>query len=363
MAYGGTFYIVYTVSMQDLILNCVALEIILNIDELVFEVLAPRSVRTLVDALAPLQLNESSASRMSVVETIVALTFLISGLAAVSASILSGFVHDLEGLQNILCGGNLELVFRADEAGAVWGSLLPSAPKRIELSDRQADVFGYASSDVREGLDIEDWNPNVYPLIANVFPAHRMMELISLQDADFNIEIEDDSPYKPHIHILRSLLQDPLANCSTWAEKQAQLQYDDSVFDDSAEDMTQRLSAAASQAAARICQRSSGCFSPLTGWLLPVTENCPVSAYSTSSFQHELRQLPCNDNIQAGSWTQAPGSAGIGDIEGYMTCQEFLDDHPDGNYCTDTKLPAVCPVTCGCSEAAASKFCPPSCWK
>lgn len=53
LALCGSLYIIYTVSLQDLLLNCSALCIVVDLDELIFEAFAPSRTRALLTHLKP----------------------------------------------------------------------------------------------------------------------------------------------------------------------------------------------------------------------------------------------------------------------------------------------------------------------
>ncbi|CAK0861782.1 unnamed protein product [Prorocentrum cordatum] len=63
LAVCGTLYLAATLSLGDLLLNALALEIVLSLDELTFDVLAPRSVRLLLSSMAPLAKPRSRSWR------------------------------------------------------------------------------------------------------------------------------------------------------------------------------------------------------------------------------------------------------------------------------------------------------------
>ena len=55
LLYYGSLFLVYTISLGDLLLNAVALEIILTMDELLYELLAPGRVKRLIAGALPLK--------------------------------------------------------------------------------------------------------------------------------------------------------------------------------------------------------------------------------------------------------------------------------------------------------------------
>ena len=48
LTYQGTQYLVYTIAVEELLLNAVALEFVLSLDEMLFEVFSPTHLLALV---------------------------------------------------------------------------------------------------------------------------------------------------------------------------------------------------------------------------------------------------------------------------------------------------------------------------
>ena len=56
LLFAGVKYLALTLSIEDIFLNAVALEFIINVDELIFQVLLPAKTRTFIMRIAPLKL-------------------------------------------------------------------------------------------------------------------------------------------------------------------------------------------------------------------------------------------------------------------------------------------------------------------
>ena len=61
LIYGGTTFLVYTIQIEDLVLNAVALELIRNLDDLLFGALATAEVRHLISRLEGLPMKSLPA--------------------------------------------------------------------------------------------------------------------------------------------------------------------------------------------------------------------------------------------------------------------------------------------------------------
>ena len=58
---AGMLFLVVTISIEDILLTAVALEFVLNVDELLFTSLAPMKTRKMILMLKPIRLNRSRA--------------------------------------------------------------------------------------------------------------------------------------------------------------------------------------------------------------------------------------------------------------------------------------------------------------
>lgn len=75
LGYVGTRFLVYTRSLEDLILNAVALEFILNIDELIYAALAPARTKCLIALTKPISFKGRSALKVGGLGTYAMVTF------------------------------------------------------------------------------------------------------------------------------------------------------------------------------------------------------------------------------------------------------------------------------------------------
>ena len=110
----GTFFLVYTISVAELILNAVALGIILDIDDLLFDPLATTPGRHLVKQRDPLhmppvpRIRGPDAKSMFMSIAIPAITLLVY------FAMLNPFVATLESVKGAMCGGNQNFVWALD---------------------------------------------------------------------------------------------------------------------------------------------------------------------------------------------------------------------------------------------------------
>merc|ERR1712093_775913 len=74
---SGTFYIIATLQLRDLLLNCSALLIVLDLDELIFAALAPRKGWHLINSLKPLRRPKAASFKSMNCSPIVFLTAIV----------------------------------------------------------------------------------------------------------------------------------------------------------------------------------------------------------------------------------------------------------------------------------------------
>ncbi|CAJ1371006.1 unnamed protein product [Effrenium voratum] len=117
LIYVGTVFLVYTVSVTDLILNAVALGIILEIDDLIFDALATTPGRHLVHHLEPLPMPSFPRWRGADVKSL-SMSLLIPGLVClVYFTMLALMVENLREVAEQLCGGTHNFVWSVDKRG------------------------------------------------------------------------------------------------------------------------------------------------------------------------------------------------------------------------------------------------------
>eukprot|EP00434_Breviolum_minutum_P027839 symbB.v1.2.024625.t1/scaffold2345.1/size81736/2 len=119
LIYVGTFFLVYTVNVTELILNAVALGIILDIDDLLFDALATTPGRHLVHQLDPLPMPAFPRFRGADAKS-TTMTFLIPGLTClIYFQMVSPFVDMLTSVEKSFCGGNQAFVWSVDKRQVV----------------------------------------------------------------------------------------------------------------------------------------------------------------------------------------------------------------------------------------------------
>ena len=111
----GTTFLIYTVNVTELILNAVALGIILDIDDLLFDALATTPGRHLVHQLDPLPMPSMPRIRGADAKSVFMSIFIPGLTILVYYLMLEPFVGTLTGVKTAMCGGNQNFVWSTDK--------------------------------------------------------------------------------------------------------------------------------------------------------------------------------------------------------------------------------------------------------
>jgi hypothetical protein len=99
----GTSFILHTVSMQNIVLNYVALATVLDIDKLLYESLAPVQARKLINRVRSVPLRPLGKFLNCDIIAILAPICLLTAIILVAIISLVPFVDDLQNTHDILC--------------------------------------------------------------------------------------------------------------------------------------------------------------------------------------------------------------------------------------------------------------------
>lgn len=212
LVFVGTFFLVYTVSVTELILNAVALGIILDIDDLLFDALATTPGRHLVHQLDALPMPSLPRIRGADAKSV----FMSIGIPfltiVVYFSMLEPFVGTLQSVSTAMCGGNLGFIWQVDKRRVVLmapttgdGWEEQDATKIYAVEEGERIGYGLNQNDAKYGLWMNDVD-----LLSD-------LTLLSLADSIdlFNSDCGDSGDGGPMLHYLRFFLQnDSLQGCA-----------------------------------------------------------------------------------------------------------------------------------------------------
>jgi hypothetical protein len=128
LAYAGVTWLGNTVSVTDLVLNAVALEFVLCVDEIIFEALAPRRIRKLISSLEETPLSFPARKSWSGMDLKAILCCVAVGTFALSSLffIILPFEHRLKLADDALCAGELNFVYAVNAGGVPsWAKSQP----------------------------------------------------------------------------------------------------------------------------------------------------------------------------------------------------------------------------------------------
>ena len=121
LTFQGTQYLVYTIAIEELLLNAVALEFVISLDELVFESLAPAHAKRLVSRTLGFKVSTKEYKGMDSQALLSFVLIVVQMLWAVS-NYMSPQLTVLEGVKAAICSGDRDFVFAIDGMGTVvWG--------------------------------------------------------------------------------------------------------------------------------------------------------------------------------------------------------------------------------------------------
>ena len=149
LTYQGTQYLVYTIAIDELLLNAVALEFVITLDELIFEALAPDHAKRAVERTRGFTLPKTRYKGMDW-GAILSFTLVAVQLTWAYSTYLSPQLDILEGIKDAVCAGDRDFVFAIDGMGTVtWGypptvtnlGDLSASPGFVPWPNKAGEVF------------------------------------------------------------------------------------------------------------------------------------------------------------------------------------------------------------------------------
>lgn len=393
----GSLYILYTLSLQDLIMNCSALTIVLDVDELWFGALVPRSGKLLMSSLKPLPRVKPYTFRglAWTAPTLLACLLVCGGLCwSTSASV----IDILETTRNEICGGNLNFVAVSDKAGAVAAGSWAAPALDYEST--------YHWRAMRQLIDNEDGslveasigsaNASMTATVSGMAAAQLSLEETGARDVVavmslWNTRCDDLLPvtkqiqkhgaamaYATHfMSILRDVIDDP------------NLVFDESTSCSIVADFCSQDNPKGVRAR-QICPSTCGCDDPSSGLVLYSRNGCPPECINKPAYKAALSSRTCTD-LSTSSEYWAKYLRGLTDLQTSYPGTKTTDfaaarkrirtqgcgmvKQPSGFVLAGTAWPDLCavsagflkpftyacPVACKCKNSPEQFLCPTSC--
>eukprot|EP00930_Biecheleria_cincta_P025370 TRINITY_DN18073_c0_g1_i1.p1 TRINITY_DN18073_c0_g1~~TRINITY_DN18073_c0_g1_i1.p1 ORF type:complete len:742 (+),score=87.44 TRINITY_DN18073_c0_g1_i1:67-2292(+) len=158
--FAGIFFLAITADLNELMLNAIALNFVLNIDEVLFQIMIPRRTQTLLANLQPIKMEHGAFEkkvRMGWVPCLARLVILSALIIAVNTQLVDPFFDRIRAAMSILCDGNLDFVYATDPI-TQGVKIIQTSNSQRTLSNAQRAVLQYAlpegiSPDVCEGCE------------------------------------------------------------------------------------------------------------------------------------------------------------------------------------------------------------------
>jgi len=377
----GTIYLVRTTSVSELLLNAIALEVVLNVDEMLFGALAPSCVRKLIGGLKPLSApHPSKPWRGADKLTVAWLVMLLASVAAVAATGISGLMDEQRQVYHEMCEGATNFVYGINPVELVLtaNTTAGTTPQGTDIPHQLA---------IRERIR---GRPEGLVRMDSEFPSitlfHKFIDL-SVGETVSSIGVAFGASCTDLISSIGFL--------------QRQMQY----INPSGSCSGLRHLCSSAVWVRAFCPRTCGCDNPLSGLLLAGSEEgCPAGCASTAAHAEALAAAPCAEQSAHSlrstahwlSWAEqfeahqeAMGHAPPPGFDSWrgpfldLGCQfipwyiDWYQRHQGaiGQPCTGDwesfgfphlrSLAPVCPMTCGCNNSnvveTVRRECPLNC--
>ncbi|CAJ1448968.1 unnamed protein product, partial [Effrenium voratum] len=146
LLYAGILWLASTTSIADLILNCVALEVIFEVDALLFAALMPMETRFSLRKLKPMRISYTRAR--SQLEALLGVVVLVATLFVAYTHLVAPLEQTMLEVKHELCGGNAAFVVSYSEDTQVARGVVTTPSRDLDLRTvSQTVVDDYKFSD------------------------------------------------------------------------------------------------------------------------------------------------------------------------------------------------------------------------
>jgi len=157
----GTQFLVYTISISDLLLNAVALEFVISMDELLFVSLAPARPKRILANMAGFTLKPAKTWQGMDFRTMVTFLTVCGCLGFTANKFITDQLTILYDVKAAICAGDQDFVYTLDGVGSIsWG--FPESANRDPPSD-----WPYAEWQTKEYDDNLPFQSHVLEAVLN----------------------------------------------------------------------------------------------------------------------------------------------------------------------------------------------------
>eukprot|EP00927_Polykrikos_kofoidii_P003832 TRINITY_DN1153_c0_g1_i7.p1 TRINITY_DN1153_c0_g1~~TRINITY_DN1153_c0_g1_i7.p1 ORF type:complete len:806 (-),score=80.16 TRINITY_DN1153_c0_g1_i7:42-2459(-) len=375
LGYWGSLWLVYTITLPELLLNAVALQFVLDLDEYLFAALAPWSIKKLVSSMRPLRAPKLMYKGIDC-RTICSLLLLLLFSVLVVVCFLVPFQTNLHELELATCGGTRSFIFR---------KVPPGVPVTYETFEDETvlNPTGHAlpsagDYDASEENNLTGW------LLEQIIVDRTKLPKVSLTASEYSTTRFSFSDWSTATVEKASRYYNPFCQdrlgfelWSTEWKKQIEQRYNSSASSCMDIKWACSLDTTVGQTVRMMCPKSCGCRD--RRFVLSKPEfGCP----SSCAQMPQRGERACKDiqsathsfwvdylnstSMVVAKWKHQPRWPEIIDV--VMACglcssrsdllQYGFDPCSDGDDWPFTSIAFLCPETCGCPS---SRVCPSSC--
>jgi len=369
LLYVGCLWLATTSSMENLLLNAVALEFVLNVDDILFGAIAPNPSRTLLGSLKPLPrkrwLQWKGVDAMTMFVLVATPTFC----TFFYMKALYPMVVTMQSVNSTLCGGHLDFTFAMDPLGMLYVAEAPpfvepgsttKTPQHLAVEEAQRRLGKPLGSELMHAID-----PTEKGRVLREITVMGMAEAI-----DFWNPICDDEIvwHTPAVLAYVSFYLGNMTECGRDMLPLCSLSDDLGV------------------GARMLCPVMCGCTNPESiVHSSHASHGCPSSCRYSAPYQDAINVLGCSERTAAElretdfwpAWAGWVGMTSAADVEremlergcGFIDHVSKVSALPSRAFCEGTDralqmrpMSPVCPLSCGCLLASIPpEGCPGTC--
>lgn len=277
---GSTYLVEYSIAPADLVLNAVALKVILEVNEIIYQVVAPLQVQVLLDRMEPLPCKWNPKCHGADCSSCCAVLFLAGWLIFTWLSAVSPMMTRVQEANQTLCSGELGFVYALDPLYLVFSS--PVDPldmqnvnekgfeqavlNRMHPPDRAVDTSGLCVSISMVGLGVD--------AVMQHTTNDLQQAVTYLHEDAFKDTCEDIYALWSNFEACRQGWGDTTPSCQAMSEGGW---------------CTHNYSYARA-----VCSKSCGCGSPnSTLFVASAADGCPQGCSTSRDWVAQLRTMPC----------------------------------------------------------------------
>jgi hypothetical protein len=154
LGFVGTLFLATASAMSELVLNAIALAFIIELDEMLYSVFAPRRLHTLMNNIEPLPMPPLRRC-VPGLNCFLKMLFVAAGVFLVKLLLLDPVFWRLTQAQNILCSGELDFVYALNPSSGMVHVTKSAAPQEWSLMEKTLLQVARPTLEPKHGWDID----------------------------------------------------------------------------------------------------------------------------------------------------------------------------------------------------------------